>query len=104
MLQMSAYCFGLIALSCLAFLFLPIARGSILLRLIDIPFEHATRYHIWLGNLTMFLLTLHGLSYMIVWIIRGILLKEVSSHAGFSLACAHLLKIYMYMHVVCFLI
>ncbi|KAK9286399.1 hypothetical protein L1049_014795 [Liquidambar formosana] len=77
MLQMTAYCFGLIALSCLAFLFLPIARGSILLRLIDIPFEHATRYHIWLGNLTMFLLTLHGLSYMIVWIIRGILLKEI---------------------------
>ncbi|KAG2704312.1 hypothetical protein I3760_05G000100 [Carya illinoinensis] len=46
MLQMLAYTFGLIALSCLAFLFLPIARGSILLRLVDIPFEHATRYHI----------------------------------------------------------
>ncbi|GMY04948.1 ferric reduction oxidase 7, chloroplastic-like isoform X1 [Fagus crenata] len=77
MLQMSAYCFGLIALSCLAFLFLPIARGSILLRLFDIPFEHATRYHIWLGNLTMFLLTLHGLCYMIVWAIRGIIPSEI---------------------------
>jgi ferric-chelate reductase len=83
MLQMSAYCFGLIALSCLAFLFLPIARGSILLRLFDIPFEHATRYHIWLGNLTMFLLTLHGLCYMIVWAIRGIIPSEVSAHTEF---------------------
>ncbi|KAE8007847.1 hypothetical protein FH972_004410 [Carpinus fangiana] len=77
MLQMSAYSFGLISLSCLAFLFLPITRGSILLRLIDIPFEHATRYHIWLGNLIMFLLTLHGLCYMIVWAIRGIVPSEI---------------------------
>lgn len=80
MLQMSAYCFGLIVLSCLAFLFLPIARGSILLRLIDIPFEHATRYHVWLGNLIFFLVTMHGLCYMIVWMVRGIIPSEVSSH------------------------
>lgn len=80
MLQMSAYCFGLIVLSCLAFLFLPIARGSILLRLIDIPFEHATRYHVWLGNLIFFLVTMHGLCYMIVWTVRGIIPSEVSSH------------------------
>ncbi|GLT75699.1 hypothetical protein SLA2020_474020 [Shorea laevis] len=77
MLQMSAYCFAFIALSCLAFLFLPITRGSILLRLVNIPFEHATKYHIWLGNLIMFLLTLHGLGYMTVWIIRGILLSSI---------------------------
>ncbi|KAK9167845.1 hypothetical protein Scep_003036 [Stephania cephalantha] len=37
---------GSIGLFCLAFLFLPVARGSLLLRLIDIPFEHATRYHV----------------------------------------------------------
>lgn len=78
MLQMSAYCFGLITLSCLAFLFLPITRGSILLRLIGIPFEHTTRYHVWLGNLVMFLSTMHGLCYMIVWTIRGIVASEVS--------------------------
>ncbi|XP_041013294.1 ferric reduction oxidase 7, chloroplastic-like isoform X1 [Juglans microcarpa x Juglans regia] len=89
MLQMSAYTFGLIALSCLAFLFLPIARGSILLRLVDIPFEHATRYHVWLGNLTMFLLTLHGLCYMILWAIRGIIPSEIiewKSDGGANLA------------------
>ncbi|KAF2317263.1 hypothetical protein GH714_019165 [Hevea brasiliensis] len=31
----------------------------------DIPFEHATRYHVWLGHLTMLLFTLHGLFYVI---------------------------------------
>lgn len=77
MLQMSAYCFGLTALSLLAFLFLPIARGSILLRLADIPFEHATKYHVWLGNFMMVILTFHGLSYMIVWISRGILISSI---------------------------
>ncbi|PKI66580.1 hypothetical protein CRG98_013024 [Punica granatum] len=89
MLQMSAYCFGLIASSCLSFLFLPVARGSILLRLIDIPFEHATRYHKWLGNLIIFLVSMHGLCYMIVWFIRGIVLKSIvewKSDGGANLA------------------
>ncbi|RXH92171.1 hypothetical protein DVH24_033067 [Malus domestica] len=36
---------GSIGMFCLALLFLPVARGSVLLRLINIPFEHATRYH-----------------------------------------------------------
>lgn len=79
MLQMSAYIFGLIASSCLSFLFLPVSRGSILLRLIDVPFEHATRYHIWLGNLIIFLVSMHGLCYFIVWFIRGIVLLSVSA-------------------------
>jgi predicted ferric reductase len=93
MLQMSAYSFGLIALSCLAFLFLPITRGSILLRLIDIPFEHAARYHVWLGNLIMFLITLHGLFYMIVWAIRGIIPSEVSVQI---LSCVYVYKMCTY--------
>ncbi|XP_059446528.1 ferric reduction oxidase 7, chloroplastic [Corylus avellana] len=69
--------FGSIGLYCLAFLFLPVARGSVLLRLIDIPFEHATRYHVWLGHLTMLLFTLHGLFYVIAWAIEGNLLQEI---------------------------
>ncbi|XP_050273124.1 ferric reduction oxidase 7, chloroplastic-like isoform X1 [Quercus robur] len=69
--------FGTIGLYCLAFLFLPVARGSVLLRLIDIPFEHATRYHVWLGHLTMELFTLHGLFYIIAWTIEGDLLQEI---------------------------
>lgn len=68
---------GLIGLLCLIFLFLPISRGSVLLRLIDIPFEHATRYHVWLGHLTMILFTLHGLFYVIAWAMEGQLVKKM---------------------------
>ncbi|KAL8139942.1 hypothetical protein V2J09_005963 [Rumex salicifolius] len=56
---------GMIGLFCLAFLFIPVSRGSVLLRLVDIPFEQAARYHVWLGHLTMFVFTLHGMSYVL---------------------------------------
>ncbi|XAR53696.1 Ferric-chelate reductase (NADH) [Bertholletia excelsa] len=77
MLELTGLRFGLIGLFCLAFLFLPVARGSILLRLIDIPFEQATRYHVWLGHLTMALFTLHGLFYVIAWTMQGRLKREI---------------------------
>lgn len=70
---------GSIGLDCFAFLFLPVARGSVLLRLINIPFEQAIRYHVWLGHLTMLLFTLHGLLYVISWTIEGNLLQNVSA-------------------------
>ncbi|KAE8008198.1 hypothetical protein FH972_004735 [Carpinus fangiana] len=70
--------FGYVGLYCLAFLFLPIARGSVLLRMIDIPFEHAIRYHVWLGHLTILLFTLHGLLYVIAFAIEGDVLKALS--------------------------
>lgn len=79
MLELTGLRFGFIGLICLAFLFLPVARGSVLLRAIDIPFEHATRYHVWLGHLTMAIFSLHGLFYIIGWAIQGRLLEEVSS-------------------------
>lgn len=78
MLELTGLRLGMIGLLCMAFLFLPVARGSVLLRLIDIPFEHATRYHVWLGHLTMVLFTLHGLFYVIAWDIQGRLVQEVS--------------------------
>ncbi|KAG9130336.1 hypothetical protein Leryth_004267 [Lithospermum erythrorhizon] len=77
MLELTGLRFGFLGAMCLAFLFLPIARGSILLRLIDIPFEHATRYHVWLGHLTMLLFTLHGLSYVVAWAMQGQLIQEI---------------------------
>ena len=46
-------------------LFLPVARGSPILRLIDVPFEQAVRYHRWIGNLTMLLVTIHGVLFAI---------------------------------------
>ncbi|XP_073308633.1 ferric reduction oxidase 7, chloroplastic-like [Primulina huaijiensis] len=77
MLKHTGLRLGLIGLFSLIFLFLPVARGSILLRLVDIPFEHATRYHVWLGHLTMFLFTLHGIFYMIGWSIEGHLIHKL---------------------------
>ncbi|CAI0438448.1 unnamed protein product [Linum tenue] len=67
LMELTGLRLGMIGLFCLAFLFLPIARGSVLLRLIDIPVEHATRYHVWLGHVTMLLFTLHGLFYILEW-------------------------------------
>ncbi|KAH7520875.1 hypothetical protein FEM48_Zijuj08G0192100 [Ziziphus jujuba var. spinosa] len=77
---------GSIGMFCLGFLFLPVARGSVLLRLIDIPFEHATRYHVWLGHLTMLLFTLHGLFYVIAWAIEGRLLEELREWKDIGIA------------------
>lgn len=81
MLELTGLRLGFIGMICLAFLFLPVARGSVLLRYIHIPFEQATRYHVWLGHLTMLLFTLHGLFYVIGWAMQGHLLKEVSRKA-----------------------
>ncbi|KAL8138018.1 hypothetical protein V2J09_004019 [Rumex salicifolius] len=55
MLRQEGADLGALGIICLALLFVPIARGSVLLRLINIPFENATRYHVWLGHLTMLL-------------------------------------------------
>ncbi|CAK7335898.1 unnamed protein product [Dovyalis caffra] len=77
---------GSMGLFCLAFLLLPVARGSVLLRFIDIPFEHATRYHVWLGHLTMVLFTLHGLLYVAGWAMEGNLLHALLSWKDIGVA------------------
>ncbi|KAD3067446.1 hypothetical protein E3N88_35326 [Mikania micrantha] len=79
LLELTGLKFGFIGLICMAFLFLPVARGTVLLRLIGIPFEHATRYHVWLGHLTMTIFTLHGLFYVIAWAIEGRLIQELTA-------------------------
>ncbi|KAB1213025.1 Ferric reduction oxidase 7, chloroplastic [Morella rubra] len=76
-LEFVALGFGATGSYLLAFFFLPIARGSVLLRLIGIPFEHATRYHVWLGHLSMLLFTLHGAIYLIAWSIEGHLIDDI---------------------------
>jgi len=78
MLERLGFRSGGIGLMCLAFLFIPVSRGSVLLRFIDIPFEHAAKYHVWLGHLTMVIFTLHGLFYVIEWLMEGHLIQEVS--------------------------
>lgn len=78
MLENSGLRIASIGLPCMGFLFLPITRGSILLRLIDVSFEQAARYHAWLGHLTMAIFTLHGLCFLVLWSLEGSLLHEVS--------------------------
>ncbi|KAG0625701.1 hypothetical protein M758_2G074700 [Ceratodon purpureus] len=47
----------------IAVLFIPVARGSPILRLIDVPFEQAVKYHRWIGYLTVLLVFVHGATY-----------------------------------------
>lgn len=89
LIELTGLRMGVIGLFCVAFLFLPVTRGSLLLRLIDIPFEHATRYHVWLGHLTMLLFTLHGLLYVVAWSMQGNLINQVS-----------LFYLFIYMHII----
>ncbi|KAL8116924.1 hypothetical protein AgCh_023198 [Apium graveolens] len=86
MLEKTGLHFGLIGLFCLAFLFLPVSRGSVLLRLVDIPFEHAARYHVWLGHLTMLIFSLHGLFYLTAWTMKGELIKELLDWKNIGIA------------------
>ncbi|KAL3538421.1 hypothetical protein ACH5RR_001787 [Cinchona calisaya] len=86
MLEMTGARFAVVGLMCLAFLFLPVARGSVLLQFIHIPFEHATRYHVWLGHLTMLLFTLHGLFIVFAWAMQGRLLHELKDWKNLGIA------------------
>nr|XP_043628370.1 ferric reduction oxidase 7, chloroplastic-like isoform X2 [Erigeron canadensis] len=86
MLKHTGLRFGSIGLICLMFMFLPVARGSILLRVVNIPFEHATRYHIWLGHLTMTLFTLHGLCYFYSWILEDRVVHQLFNWKNYSIA------------------
>ncbi|KAF3777983.1 Ferric reduction oxidase 2 [Nymphaea thermarum] len=52
---------------CTALLFIPVSRGSAILKVAGLPFEESIRYHIWLGHMAMVVFTIHGLFYMLVW-------------------------------------
>lgn len=62
--------FGKVIPFVMTLLFIPVTRGSPILRLIHVPFEHAVRYHRWLGHLTMILIATHGILYSIYYISR----------------------------------
>ncbi|KAJ7535378.1 hypothetical protein O6H91_12G030400 [Diphasiastrum complanatum] len=77
LLHIIGFRFGSVGIIYLNILFLPVARGSVLLRLIDIPFEHAAKYHVWLGHFTMAVFTSHGVCYLVLWTFQGRLIQEV---------------------------
>ncbi|CAN8295977.1 unnamed protein product [Cochlearia groenlandica] len=66
-LHSAALRIGLIGNICLAFLFLPVARGSCLLPALGLTSESSIKYHIWLGHMVMTIFTVHGLCYVIYW-------------------------------------
>ncbi|KAL0335344.1 UNVERIFIED_CONTAM: Ferric reduction oxidase 7, chloroplastic [Sesamum radiatum] len=68
-----------------AFLFLPL-QGDHSSPPYRYPLEHATRYHVWLGHLTMMLFTLHGLFYVIGWGIEGRLARELMDWKNIGIA------------------
>ncbi|GAA0143720.1 hypothetical protein Leryth_007994 [Lithospermum erythrorhizon] len=67
-LQSSALMLGLLGNICLAFLFIPVTRGSSIMQIIGLTAESSIKYHIWLGTTTTLLFTAHGLCYIAYWI------------------------------------
>ncbi|KAJ4895121.1 Ferric reduction oxidase 2 [Raphanus sativus] len=67
-LESAALRIGLIGNICLAFLFLPVARGSSLLPAVGLTSESSIKYHIWLGHMVLAIFTVHGLCYIIYWV------------------------------------
>ena len=66
-LDYASYYLGLAAVVPFSLLWIPVSRGSVLLRIAGIPFERAVRYHIWLANLMVLLLTLHSIGYIVYY-------------------------------------
>ncbi|CAH8304815.1 unnamed protein product [Eruca vesicaria subsp. sativa] len=88
-LESAALRIGLIGNICLAFLFLPVARGSSLLPAVGLTSESSIKYHIWLGHMVIAIFTAHGLCYIIYWVsvheISQMLMwdtKDISNLAG----------------------
>ena len=67
----AAFYFGTAAIVPFSLLWIPVSRGSVLLRIVGIPFERAVRYHIWLANLMVLLLTLHSIGYIVYYSYTG---------------------------------
>ncbi|CAH2069114.1 unnamed protein product [Thlaspi arvense] len=66
-LEAMALRIGLVGNVCLAFLFIPVVRGSSLLPVLGLTSESSIKYHIWLGHLLMPIFTAHGLCFVIYW-------------------------------------
>ncbi|KAL0642299.1 hypothetical protein Bca4012_040589 [Brassica carinata] len=66
-LEAMAIRIGLVGNACLAFLFIPVVRGSSLLPVLGLTSESSIKYHIWLGHLLMTIFTVHGLCFVVYW-------------------------------------
>lgn len=73
---------GIASLIPFALLWIPVSRGSPLLRVIGVPFEHAVKHHIWLGSLTIWLSAAHTACLMVFLIHERRIndVRELQSH------------------------
>ncbi|KAI4369873.1 hypothetical protein MLD38_018271 [Melastoma candidum] len=76
---------GLVGNIGLAFLFFPVTRGSSLLAFFGLTSESSIKYHIWLGHMVMAIFTVHGLCYIVFWIITHQISKTMEwANTGIS--------------------
>eukprot|EP00850_Spirogloea_muscicola_P022048 SM000274S09995 [mRNA] locus=s274:3565:8380:- [translate_table: standard] len=69
---------GWVGFMLLVVIFIPVTRGSAILRLCGIPYEQAVKYHRWLCQAHVLLISCHGVGYLTAWIDEGRLWKEIS--------------------------
>ncbi|XP_024528507.1 probable ferric reduction oxidase 1 [Selaginella moellendorffii] len=81
--EIIGYELGYAGLVPFAFLFFPVARTSSILHLVNIPFEHSVKYHIWVANITLVLWTGHSVAYLILWILLVKISIPLTSSHGF---------------------
>jgi hypothetical protein len=67
----ASFYFGRVAVLPFSLLWIPVSRGSPLLRLVGIPFERAVRYHIWLSICMIVLVSLHSIGYILLYASTG---------------------------------
>eukprot|EP00850_Spirogloea_muscicola_P023419 SM000355S13186 [mRNA] locus=s355:81814:87185:+ [translate_table: standard] len=67
-------------------IFIPVTRGSALLRLCGIPYEQAVKYHRWLSVGHFVLELLHAIGYFSLWIDQKRLWKESFKWQEFGIA------------------
>ncbi|KAL1826684.1 hypothetical protein ACET3Z_005096 [Daucus carota] len=76
-LSIIGFTLGIIGNICLLFLFFPVTRTSSVLPLLGLTSEASIKYHIWLGHMTMFLFTAHGLFYIVYWALTDRLVSKM---------------------------
>ncbi|CAM6010432.1 unnamed protein product [Sphagnum balticum] len=51
----------------IALLFIPVSRSSPIMRMLDVPFEYAVKYHKWLGHITLTIVFAHSVIFITIF-------------------------------------
>ena len=81
----ASYYMGRASMIPFSLLWIPVSRGSPFLRLMNVPFEQAVKYHRWLSILTLFMLTLHSAGYIIYYVATHRTQKASNLYTFFSI-------------------